>query len=79
MNKNYRMSRMNFELFYDFFLYYEVLDNDYVFVLFLVFLFRELKYVNIVTFYDIIYIDKFFILVFEYLLILCYLWIEKKI
>lgn len=67
MNKNYRMSRMNFELFYDFFLYYEVLDNDYVFVLFLVFLFRELKYVNIVTFYDIIYIDKFFILVFEYL------------
>lgn len=58
---------MNFEFFYDFFLYYEVLDNDYVFVLFLVFLFRELKYVNIVTFYDIIYIDKFFILVFEYL------------
>lgn len=67
MNKNYRLSYMNFELFYDFFLYYEVLDNDYVFVLFLVFLFRELKYVNIVTFYDIIYIDKFFILVFEYL------------
>lgn len=67
MNKNYRLSYMNFELFYDFFLYYEVLDNVYVFVLFLVFLFRELKYVNIVTFYDIIYIDKFFILVFEYL------------
>lgn len=67
MNKNYRLSYMNFELFYDLFLYYEVLDNDYVFVLFLVFLFRELKYVNIVTFYDIIYIDKFFILVFEYL------------
>lgn len=67
MNKSYRLSYMNFELFYDFFLYYEVLDNDYVFVLFLVFLFRELKYVNIVTFYDIIYIDKFFILVFEYL------------
>lgn len=67
MNKNYRLSYMKLELFYDFFLYYEVLDNDYVFVLFLVFLFRELKYVNIVTFYDIIYIDKFFILVFEYL------------
>lgn len=67
MNKNYRMSRMNFELLYDPSLYYEVLDNDYVLVLFSVSLLRELKHANIVTLHDIIHTDKSLTLVFEYL------------
>lgn len=67
MNKNYRMSRMNFELLYDPSLYYEVLDNDFVLVLFSVSLLRELKHANIVTLHDIIHTDKSLTLVFEYL------------
>lgn len=67
MNKNYRMSRMNFELLYDPSLYYEVLDNEYVLVLFSVSLLRELKHANIVTLHDIIHTDKSLTLVFEYL------------
>lgn len=67
MNKNYRMSHMNFELLYDPSLYYEVLDNDYVLVLFSVSLLRELKHANIVTLHDIIHTDKSLTLVFEYL------------
>lgn len=67
MNKNYRLSHMNFELLYDPSLYYEVLDNDYVLVLFSVSLLRELKHANIVTLHDIIHTDKSLTLVFEYL------------
>lgn len=67
MNKNYRLSHMNFELLYDPSLYYEVLDNDYVLVLFPVSLLRELKHANIVTLHDIIHTDKSLTLVFEYL------------
>lgn len=67
MNKNYRMSHMNFELLYDPSLYYEVLDNDFVLVLFSVSLLRELKHANIVTLHDIIHTDKSLTLVFEYL------------
>lgn len=67
MNKNYRLSHMKFELLYDPSLYYEVLDNDYVLVLFSVSLLRELKHANIVTLHDIIHTDKSLTLVFEYL------------
>lgn len=67
MNKSYRLSHMNFELLYDPSLYYEVLDNDYVLVLFSVSLLRELKHANIVTLHDIIHTDKSLTLVFEYL------------
>lgn len=67
MNKNYRLSHMNFELLYDPSSYYEVLDNDYVLVLFSVSLLRELKHANIVTLHDIIHTDKSLTLVFEYL------------
>lgn len=67
MNKNYRLSHMKFELLYDPSLYYEVLDNDYVLVLFPVSLLRELKHANIVTLHDIIHTDKSLTLVFEYL------------
>lgn len=67
MNKNYRLSHMNFELLYDPSLYYEVLDNDFVLVLFSVSLLRELKHANIVTLHDIIHTDKSLTLVFEYL------------
>lgn len=58
---------MKFELLYDPSLYYEVLDNDYVLVLFSVSLLRELKHANIVTLHDIIHTDKSLTLVFEYL------------
>lgn len=67
MNKNYRLSHMKFELLYDPSLYHEVLDNDYVLVLFSVSLLRELKHANIVTLHDIIHTDKSLTLVFEYL------------
>lgn len=67
MNKNYRLSHMKFEFLYDPSLYYEVLDNDYVLVLFPVSLLRELKHANIVTLHDIIHTDKSLTLVFEYL------------
>lgn len=67
MNKNYRLSHMKFELLYDPSLYYEVLDNEYVLVLFSVSLLRELKHANIVTLHDIIHTDKSLTLVFEYL------------
>lgn len=67
MNKNYRLSHMKFELLYDPSLHYEVLDNDYVLVLFSVSLLRELKHANIVTLHDIIHTDKSLTLVFEYL------------
>lgn len=67
MNKNYRLSHMKFELLYDPSLYYKVLDNDYVLVLFSVSLLRELKHANIVTLHDIIHTDKSLTLVFEYL------------
>lgn len=67
MNKNYRLSHMKFELLCDPSLYYEVLDNDYVLVLFSVSLLRELKHANIVTLHDIIHTDKSLTLVFEYL------------
>lgn len=67
MNKNYRLSHMKFELLYDPSLYYEVLDNESVLVLFSVSLLRELKHANIVTLHDIIHTDKSLTLVFEYL------------
>lgn len=55
----------NFVVFKEIRLEYE--EGVFCIVIWEVFLFKDFKYVNIVMLYDIIYMEKFFIFVFEYL------------